>query len=62
MKKILTIAAVAAFATLAACSERSTETVNLPADEAAAATASADVELNADGSVKTTEAATEAAK
>lgn len=62
MKKILTIAAVAAFATLAACSEKVTETVDVPADEAAAATSAA-IELNDDGSVKTPEdAASEAAK
>ncbi len=62
MKKILTIAAVAAFATLAACSEKGTETVDVPADEAAAATSAA-IELNDDGSVKTPEAiASEAAK
>lgn len=36
MKKIVTIAAVAAFATLAACGQ--TQTVDVPADEAAAAT------------------------
>lgn len=38
MKKIATIAAIAAFATLAACSDKGTETVTVPADEAAAAT------------------------
>lgn len=54
MKKILTIAAVAAFATLAACSEKATETVDVPADETAASPAA--IELNDDGSVKTPEA------
>jgi ABC-type glycerol-3-phosphate transport system substrate-binding protein len=52
MKKIVTIAAVAALATLAACS-KGTETVDVPADEAAAASSSADVQLNDDGTVKT---------
>lgn len=62
MKKIVTIAACAALATLAACSEKATETVDVPADEAASATSAA-VELNDDGSVKTPEAvASEAAK
>ncbi len=62
MKKMLTIAAVAAFATLAACSEKATETVDVPADETAAASSAA-IELNDDGSVKTPEAAaSEAAK
>ena len=58
MKKIVTIAAVAALATLAACS-KGTENVAIPADEAAAASSTATVELNEDGSVKN--AATESA-
>ena len=53
MKKIFTIAAVAALATLAACSNEASENVEVPADEAAAATATADVQLNDDGSVNT---------
>ena len=39
MKKIVTIAAVAAFATLSACTQ--TETVDVPVDETAAATEAA---------------------
>ena len=53
MKKIVTIAAIAAFATLAACSKEA-ETVDVPVNEAAAA----DVQLNDDGTVAT-DAATE---
>ena len=62
MKKIVIMAAIAAFAT-AACSKQN-ETVTVPADETAAATT--DIQLNADGSVNTdaatTAAPTEAAK
>ena len=38
MKKIVTIAAVAALASLAACGPKAPEAVEVPADEAAAAT------------------------
>lgn len=53
MNKIATIAAITALTTLSACY---TENVEVPADEAA----SANVELNDDGSVKSTEPTTEA--
>ena len=56
MKKIVTFAAVAALATLSACSN------DAAAPEATATeTVANEVELNDDGSVKTDEAAAEAA-
>lgn len=56
MKKIVTLAAVAALATLAACSN------DAAAPEAVETeTVANEVELNDDGSVKTDEAANEAA-
>lgn len=56
MKKIVTFAAVAALATLAACSN------DAAAPEAVATeTVAEEVELNEDGTVKTDEAANEAA-
>lgn len=58
MRKIVTVLGLAALATLAACTAEKNEDVVVPVE-----TATADVQLNADGSVATpaaTEAATEA--
>ena len=57
MKKIVTLAAVAALATLSACTKEDAAAPEAVATE----TVANEVELNDDGSVKTDEAATEAA-